>query len=163
MDADLLDLARRVGRALRERSLNLTTAESCTGGWIAKLVTDIAGSSAWFERGFVTYSDAAKQELLDVPAELLQRHGAVSAETVAAMARGALARSHARCAIAVSGVAGPEGGSPDKPVGTVWLGWALADGELRTRRFRFDGDREAVRRQSVAAALNGLLDVLGTG
>jgi nicotinamide-nucleotide amidase len=161
MPAALDELTHRLGDALQNRGLSLVTAESCTGGWIAKLITDIPGSSAWFERGFVTYSNAAKQELLGVPREVLDRHGAVSAETVTAMARGALARSHARVAVAVSGIAGPDGGSSDKPVGTVWLGWALTDGTLRTEHFRFSGDREAVRRQAVAAALFGLLDLLG--
>ncbi|MDQ2696486.1 MAG: nicotinamide-nucleotide amidohydrolase family protein, partial [Pseudomonadota bacterium] len=136
------------------------TAESCTGGWIAKVITDVAGSSAWFERGFVTYSNAAKAELLGVAEATLGGHGAVSGETVAAMAAGALSYSRADLAVAVSGVAGPDGGSPGKPVGTVWLAWAVRGGGCRTRRYVFAGDREAVRRQAVLAALEGILDVL---
>ncbi|MDX1606184.1 MAG: nicotinamide-nucleotide amidase [Candidatus Competibacterales bacterium] len=162
-DAALAALAVRVGRILEQRGWQLATAESCTGGWIAKLITDVAGSSAWFERGFVTYSNAAKHEQLDVPAALLERHGAVSAETVAAMARGALTRSAAQVALSVSGVAGPGGGSEHKPVGTVWLGWALQQGRVRTRHHVFAGDREAVRRQAVAAALAGLTDEFEAG
>jgi nicotinamide-nucleotide amidase len=136
------------------------TAESCTGGWIAKLITDVPGSSAWFERGFVTYSDIAKQEMLGVRETTLAAHGAVSAATVQEMALGALANSHAQVAVAVSGIAGPDGGSPEKPVGLVWLGWALEHGPAQCRRQVFPGDREAVRRQAVAAALQGLLDMV---
>ncbi len=156
----LTDLAAQLGKALEQQGRILTTAESCTGGWIAKVVTDVPGSSGWFEHGFVSYSNSAKQALLGVTSATLEQHGAVSAETVAEMAQGALRHSRADLAVAVSGVAGPDGGSPDKPVGTVWLAWAVRDGPMRTRRQVFPGDREAVRRQTVAIALEGLLDVL---
>jgi nicotinamide-nucleotide amidase len=138
----------------------LATAESCTGGWIAEVVTAIAGSSQWFERGFVTYSNDAKRELLGVQAATLAHYGAVSEATVREMAEGALARSRAQVAVAVSGVAGPGGGRLDRPVGTVCLGWAAAGAATRTLSMQFAGDREAVRRQAVAAALQGILDLL---
>ncbi len=162
-DDTLTRLAERVGHSLHRYGLQLATAESCTGGWIAKLITDVAGSSAWFERGFVTYSNAAKQELLAVPAATLATHGAVSADTVAAMVRGALTHSHAQLAVAVSGIAGPGGGVGDKPVGTVWLAWGRIHAVPETRRHRFAGDRDQVRRQAVAAALTGLLELLNAG
>lgn len=135
----------------------LACAESCTGGWLAKVCTDLPGSSAWFERGFVTYTNEAKQEMLGVAAETLQAHGAVSEETVAQMAAGALARSRAQVSVAISGIAGPGGGTLEKPVGTVCFGWALQGGATSTERHRFDGDREAVRAQAVRHALQGLL------
>lgn len=160
-DDDLRALAQRLAQRLTGGGLRLAVAESCTGGWIAKVLTDLAGSSQWFERGFVTYSNAAKQELLGVPAALLQSDGAVSEAVVRAMAQGALAASPAEVALAVSGIAGPAGGSADKPVGTVWLAWALPGAEVAAQRARFDGDREAVRRQTVALALEGLLARLG--
>jgi nicotinamide-nucleotide amidase len=138
------------------------TAESCTGGWIAKCVTDIAGSSAWLERGFVTYSNAAKQEMLGVASATLAVHGAVSEAVVAEMAAGALAHSHATVAVAVSGIAGPGGGTADKPVGTVCFAWALA-GRVEVATCRFAGDREQVRRDSVVHALAGLIGRLGDG
>lgn len=138
----------------------LAVAESCTGGWLAKCLTDRAGSSGWFERGFVTYSNAAKQEMLGVPAQTLERHGAVSEATVLAMAAGALAHSRADLAVAISGIAGPGGGLPGKPVGTVCFAWADRDGLRRAETRHFAGDRAAVRRQSVTHALQGLLDVL---
>jgi len=151
--------------ALAERLLArgewLTSAESCTGGWVAKVCTDLAGSSGWFERGFVTYSNAAKQELLGVSADTLATHGAVSEATVREMASGALAHSAAHWALAISGIAGPGGGSADKPVGMVWIAWAGPNGWQHTRCCYFDGDREAVRRQAVEAALQGLLEHLG--
>ncbi|QBQ56121.1 nicotinamide-nucleotide amidase [Nitrosococcus wardiae] len=153
-------LAQQLGKVLQARGLKVVTAESCTGGWVAKAITDIAGSSAWFERGFVTYSNEAKQEMLEVSAETLVHFGAVSEATVKEMARGALAHSRAEISIAVSGVAGPGGGSPDKPVGTVWFAWALKTGGEWTAGEGFPGDRDAVRRQSVERALRGLLDVL---
>jgi nicotinamide-nucleotide amidase len=161
---DSLDeLAGRVGNLLLEQSRLLATAESCTGGWVAKCITDIAGSSAWFDRGFVTYSNRAKQDMLDVAAATLEVHGAVSEATVGEMARGALMHSAADIAVAVSGIAGPDGGVPDKPVGTVWFAWVVSGGAPRVETRRFDGDREAVRRQAVARALEGLVDVLGAG
>ena len=138
----------------------MATAESCTGGWIAKALTDIAGSSQWFLEGFVTYSDRAKQQRLAVPRAVLEKHGAVSEATVRAMALGALKRAGATTAVAVTGIAGPGGAVPGKPVGTVWLGWAERRGRVirvavQLRQFR--GDREAVRRKTVRAALEGLL------
>ncbi len=159
-DAELNDLAAQLGLALRAREWTLATAESCTGGWVAKLLTDIAGSSAWFERGFVTYSDAAKQELLDVRAVTLKDFGAVSEQTAREMASGALVRSKTDVALAITGIAGPGGGSPDKPVGLVYFAWARRSGALRVAQQQFSGDREAVRRQAVAAALQGALRVL---
>ena len=160
MDRDLDALAARLGEALRARGQRLATAESCTGGWLAKVCTDLAGSSDWFECGFVTYANRAKRALLGVSPATLEAHGAVSAETVREMAEGARARGHADWSVAISGIAGPGGGTPDKPVGTVWLAWSGPDGWCRARRMCFDGDREAVRRASVRAALDGLLDAL---
>ena len=157
-DEALAMLTAAVAAELKVQGRMLATAESCTGGWIAKLCTDLAGSSAWFERGVVSYSNAAKQDLLEVPAARLARFGAVSEEVAADMARGALANSRADFAVAVTGIAGPDGGSPDKPVGTVCFGWALPDDIVETERHRFEGDRDAVRRATVATALNGLLD-----
>ena len=158
MARDTLErLAARVGARLKRRGLKLATAESCTGGWIAQAVTSIAGSSDWFERGFVTYSNEAKKELLGVRPSTLSRHGAVSEETAREMASGALRRSRAQVAIAVTGIAGPGGGTPEKPVGMVCFAWALKKGATRSAVRRFAGGRESVRRQSVAAALRGLL------
>jgi len=163
MTDDLYALATRVGQALQREQYRLVTAESCTGGWIAKVITDVPGSSGWFERGFVTYSNTAKTELLAVPDRVLTTHGAVSGETVAAMATGALDHSRGTLAVAVSGVAGPDGGTAGKPVGTVWLAWARRGEAPKTQRQVFAGDREAVRRQSVVVALEGVLDALGGG
>jgi nicotinamide-nucleotide amidase len=159
-DVALAALAARVGRRMLARECDVATAESCTGGWIAKSLTDIAGSSKWFIEGFVTYGNAAKQRRLGVPASTLRTRGAVSEATVRAMAYGALERSGARMAVAVTGIAGPGGAVPGKPVGTVWLGWAERRGRAihvaaQLRHFR--GDREAVRRKTVRAALEGLL------
>ncbi len=153
-------LAARVGAALQSHGLLLTTAESCTGGGIAQALTDIAGSSAWFERGFVTYSNLAKQQMLGVSEETLQRYGAVSEAVVREMAAGALRFSAAQVAVAVSGVAGPGGGSPEKPVGTVWLAWQLAAEQVMTRCLHLAGDRAAVRNQATEAALEGVLQLL---
>ena len=154
-------LARQVGEACRRRGVTLATAESCTGGGVAEAITRIAGSSQWFDRGFVTYANAAKQELLGVRAETLRAHGAVSEAVACEMAAGALARSSAGASVAVTGIAGPGGATPDKPVGLVWLAWADRGGRVQPRAFVFPGDRAAVRRQSVAVALQGLLDLLG--
>ncbi len=139
----------------------MATAESCTGGWIAQSLTALSGSSSWFDCGFVTYSNAAKQRLLGVPAELLipGGPGAVSKETVLAMTRGAITHSQATAAVAVSGIAGPDGGSAEKPVGTVWIAWQVDD-QADARCFQFDGDREAVRLATVEAALSGLVERL---
>jgi nicotinamide-nucleotide amidase len=157
------DLAGRVGGLLLEQNRKLATAESCTGGWVAKCITDIAGSSAWFDRGFVTYSNRAKQDMLGVAAATLEAQGAVSEATVSEMVRGALAHSAADIAVAVSGIAGPGGDVPGKPVGTVCLAWVVSGAPPCVETRHFDGDREAVRRQAVARALEGLLDVLGAG
>ena len=155
--AALEALAARVGNMLRTNGQTLATAESCTGGWAAQCLTAIAGSSDWFERGFVTYSNEAKQEMLGVAAETLALHGAVSEATAAAMAEGALAHSRADWALAITGIAGPGGGSPNKPVGLVCFAWAGRDGQLRVETRRFAGERNAVRAQAVAHALDGLL------
>ena len=144
---------------LQKKGWLMATAESCTGGMIAAACTDLAGSSNWFERGFVTYSNAAKSELLGVEAALIERHGAVSEAVARAMAQGAVARSQAQAAVSVTGVAGPGGGSADKPVGTVWFGWTTPAGTV-TEMKRFDGDRAAVRQASVAHALTRLLELL---
>lgn len=156
IDAQVAQLA----DVLRTRGLMLATAESCTGGLIAGACTDLAGSSDWFERGFVSYSNAAKTELLGVPAALVAAHGAVSEPVARAMAEGAVRHSRAQLAVAVTGVAGPGGGSADKPVGTVWFGWTLPGGTHSEMR-RFDGDRAAVRAATVRHALAGLLERLG--
>ena len=155
----LTELAAQVGQQLRAVAAQVSTAESCTGGGIAEAITRIPGSSAWFEAGYITYSNAQKTKQLAVPTELFGTVGAVSQAVVEAMVRGALAQSGARFAVAVSGVAGPDGGSPDKPVGTVWLAWGDGDKLFSSRR-QFSGDREAVRRQTVEAALAGLLRLL---
>lgn len=148
--------------AYRKRGLHIATAESCTGGMIAAALTDVAGSSDVFERGFVTYSNDAKQELIAVPPPILAKHGAVSAETAEAMARGALARSRADVAISVTGIAGPGGGSAEKPVGLVWFGIARKVGENLTVREIFPGDRTAIRQAAVARALQLLEDAVAS-
>lgn len=157
MDAALAALSTAVGDALRERSLTLATAESCTGGWAAQVVTHTAGSSAWFERGFVTYANEAKIEMLGVAPETLLKFGAVSPETALEMAVGAIKNSNALISLAITGIAGPSGGSPGKPVGTVCFAWCLRDQEAEAETCHFEGDREAVRRQAVIHALTGLL------
>jgi nicotinamide-nucleotide amidase len=155
-------LATRVGRRLKAKKRRLVSAESCTGGWVAQAVTSIAGSSAWFERGFVTYSNEAKRELLGVKAATLRKHGAVSEETAREMARGALARSRGTLALAVTGIAGPGGGSRAKPVGMVCFAW-INRKKLRSETRRFSGNRDSVRRKSVVHALQGVLDSLAGG
>lgn len=159
MPDPLTNLAALVGERLRARRALLVTAESCTGGWVAQAVTAIAGSSEWFERGFIVYSNAAKQELLAVRPETLGRHGAVSEETASELALGALERSNGTVSVAVTGVAGPSGGSATKPVGLVWFAWATGQ-QIKTESRQFPGDREAVRRQAVVRALEGVLEVL---
>ena len=156
----LTTLATLVGAKLRAKGLMLTTAESCTGGWVAQTVTAIAGSSEWFERGFVTYSNAAKMEMLRVKAGTLRKHGAVSEQTARAMAVGALAHSRAQVAVAITGIAGPTGGSPEKPVGMVCFAWAVTDAKISAQTRHFKGDRESVRRQSVRVALQGVVELL---
>ena len=157
MDTQFDELSRKIGAALKQQSLTLATAESCTGGWVAQVVTLTSGSSAWFDRGFITYSNDAKVEMLGVSPECITDYGAVSEETAAEMAAGALVNSNAMFSLAVSGVAGPSGGSPDKPVGTVCFAWCKLGEEPQTERHHFDGDRESVRRQAVIQALEGLL------
>jgi nicotinamide-nucleotide amidase len=149
-------LAERVGAALQAKGYLLTTAESCTGGGISQAVTEIAGSTSWFDCGFVVYSNASKTELVDVPAAMLAQHGAVSEEVAAAMAQGALANSNAHVALSTTGIAGPSGAVPGKPVGTVCFGWAKGD-HVHTERLVFQGDRHGVREQTVRHALEGLL------
>ena len=160
MDNPLYKLAADVGSALKARALTLATADSCTGGWIGEAVTAVPGSSDWYERGFITYTNVAKREMLGVAAATLEKFGAVSEETVKAMVMGALAHSHAQIAVAVSGVAGPSGGTPAKPVGTVCIAWAMREGAPIAETQYFAGDREAVRRQSVACALTGVLALM---
>lgn len=155
-------LAKRVAERLKAKRCKLVTAESCTGGWAAQVATSIAGSSDWFERGFVTYSNDAKQELLGVAAATLKEHGAVSEETAREMALGALARSKGSVSLAITGIAGPTGGSAAKPVGTVCFAWA-AQGVARSETRHFKGDRESVRRQSVVRALEGVIETLDGG
>lgn len=157
MDAQLNQLSHQIGLALTRLNLTLATAESCTGGWVAEVVTHTPGSSAWFDRGFITYANDAKVEMLGADPETIARYGAVSQETAAEMAAGALVNSNALIALAVSGVAGPSGGSPDKPVGTVCFAWCKLGDEPQTERHHFDGDRESVRHQAVVCALTGLL------
>lgn len=152
-------LVERLAAQLQQRQWMLATAESCTGGLIAGACTDLSGSSNWFERGFVTYSNAAKTELLGVPAALIEKLGAVSEPVAQAMAEGAVRQSHAQVAVAVTGVAGPTGGTPDKPVGLVWFGYALP-GQLLTEKMHFPGDRAAVRAATVHHALSRLLELM---
>jgi len=163
LDSQLFDLAVRAGQSLKDRGWMLVTAESCTGGWVAEAVTMISGSSAWFERGFVTYTDLAKQEMLGVQSATLAQHGAVSEPTVREMAAGALARSRGDVAVSVSGVAGPTGGTPAKPVGMVCLGWSVRGREAISVTRHFPGDREAVRRSAVIDALEGLIQLARGG
>ena len=155
----VIELAARVGQSLQKRGLLLTTAESCTGGGVAQAITDIAGSSDWFECGFITYSNASKTELLDVPAALIAQHGTVSEEIAAAMAQGALSNSNAHVTLSTTGIAGPGGAVPGKPVGTVCFGWAKGE-ELHTERLVLSGDRQQIREQTVMHALRGLLRFL---
>jgi nicotinamide-nucleotide amidase len=153
-------LAQYLGLLLSQHEMMLTTAESCTGGGVAQAITDIAGSSRWFERGFVTYTNTAKIEMLGVSPDTLMQHGAVSEATVREMVAGALAHSHAQIALAVSGIAGPSGGTPDKPVGTVWFAWGIADETILAQRHQLQGDRAAIRQQSVDIALQGAISLL---
>ncbi len=157
-DAALHGLAREVGAALLARRVSLAVAESCTGGWLAKCLTDIPGSSQWFERGYVTYSNAAKQESLGVQAEVLRRFGAVSRETAEQMADGVLKASAASMAVAITGVAGPDGGTADKPVGLVWFARSERGRPTVALEVRFRGDRDSIRRHAVARALQLILD-----
>ncbi len=148
---------------LLQHDIMLTTAESCTGGGISHLLTSLPGSSAWFERGFVTYSNEAKQDMLGVAALTLEKYGAVSEECAAEMASGAVTHSRAEVAVSVTGIAGPDGGSPGKPVGTVCFGWCRREADRLTAMHVFKGDREAVRQQSISMAIQGLIELLDTG
>jgi nicotinamide-nucleotide amidase len=159
-EARLHELATDIGARLQRAGHTVVTAESCTGGWIAKTFTDIPGCSTWFDSGIVAYSYEAKQALLGVRPETLLKHGAVSEECVLEMVSGALIHSGAGAAVAVTGIAGPGGGTDEKPVGTVWIAWKRRGGYPQMRRFQFDGDREMVRRRTVAAALEGLQKIL---
>ena len=160
-DPEILQLCTDLAQALKTQGAMMATAESCTGGLIAACCTGLSGSSDWFERGFVTYSNAAKTEQLGVPAQLIEAHGAVSEPVARAMALGTLAHSKAQASVAVTGVAGPTGGSADKPVGLVWFGWAVGE-QAWTECRRFDGDRDAVRAATVRHGLGGLLERLTT-
>jgi len=154
-------LASQVGSALKSHGLKLVTAESCTGGGVAQAVTDVAGSSSWFERGFITYSNLSKQQMLGVSEETLRQHGAVSEATVREMVVGALANSAAQVALAVSGIAGPDGGTQDKPVGTVWFAWGIEQGLTLARVHHLAGNRSEVRTRAVNIALQGVIELLG--
>jgi len=160
MDTDLESLSSAVGAMLSRQKLMLACAESCTGGWVSEIVTATPGSSAWFERGFVTYSNAAKQEMLGVGQNILEACGAVSEETARAMAQGALTHSHAQIALAITGTAGPGGGSSGKPLGTVCFAWCRTGESASSETQHFSGTREAIRRQAAVHALNGLLTLL---
>jgi len=160
MDDELTALAAELAGRLKQAGCSLVTAESCTGGGLAHILTTIPGSSAWFERGFVSYSNLSKHEMLGVSSDTLAQHGAVSEATAQAMVEGALSHSHAEVAVAITGIAGPAGGSADKPVGTVFIAWTGRKRQARVRRYAFPGDRERIRRQSMAAALEGLLRYL---
>jgi len=157
MDNELLELAQQLGRLLKAKEGKIVTAESCTGGWIAQIITEIPGSSAWFDRGFVTYSNTAKVQMLRVKPETLEKFGAVSAETVNEMVNGALANSDATCAIAVTGIAGPNGGTSEKPVGTVFIAWKWKNGATEIVKKQFSGNRHQIRAQTVKAAIEGVL------
>lgn len=153
-------LAAQVGGLLKSHGVMLATAESCTGGGVAQAITEIAGSSAWFERGFVTYSNLSKQQMLGVEAATLEQYGAVSDAVVREMVAGALRYSAAQLALAVSGIAGPDGGTPDKPVGTVWFAWEIKNSVMQTQRYQLAGNRSEVRAQAVRIALQGVIDML---
>ena len=156
----IYSLSTEVGELLKRQGLRLALAESCTGGWITKCITDVPGSSDWFDRAFITYSNDAKCEMLDIPASLIDHYGAVSEAVVRAMVEGAIRTSSADVAISVSGIAGPGGGSKEKPVGSVWFGWHKTGEDTVARLMKFDGDRDAVRRSAVEHALSGLINLL---
>jgi len=153
-------LAAQVGELLKSHGLMLATAESCTGGGVAQAITEVAGSSAWFERGFVTYSNLSKQQMLGVREATLRQHGAVSEMTVREMVEGALQHSTAQVALAVSGIAGPDGGTAEKPVGTVWFAWGIKQGETHAQRYQLDGNRAEIRAKAVHIALQGIANLL---
>jgi nicotinamide-nucleotide amidase len=157
---DIENMAIQIGSALKSHGLVLATAESCTGGAVASAITDIAGSSEWFERGFITYSNEAKREMLGVAQDTLMRYGPVSEAVVREMVAGALCYSHAQVALAVSGIAGPAGGTPDKPVGTVWFAWGIKEGQCVVCLHHLSGNRAEIRMQSVGIAFQGVLELL---
>ncbi len=157
MEPELFELAGLLGQLLKAKGKTVATAESCTGGWIAQTITDVPGSSVWFDRGFVTYSNAAKVDMLAVNPQTLGQYGAVSAETATEMAKGTLAHSHADIAVAVTGIAGPEGGTAEKPVGTVFIAWADKNGQAKWVKRQFTGDRRQIREQTVRCAIEGML------
>lgn len=159
-DQTLNHLAKQVGLALTRQGLMLASAESCTGGWLGQTVTSIPGSSAWYESGFITYNVNSKQEMLGISAKTLKEYGEVSEQTAREMAHGAVARSSAQVAVSITGIAGPGGGTPKKPVGMVCFAWEIKDNHIRSETRHFSGDREAVRQQSVAVALQGLITML---
>ncbi|RMH11863.1 MAG: CinA family protein [Gammaproteobacteria bacterium] len=160
-DSESIQLARQLGLLLVRRGWKIATAESCTGGSIGMILTEVAGSSQWYDRGFITYSNAAKSELLGIPAAMIEDHGAVSREVARAMVVGALQHSQGDCAVSVTGIAGPSGGTPEKPVGTVLIGWAVRE-KVSSEAFLFVGDRHQIRKQSVKAALCGMIRRLRT-
>lgn len=157
---DLLKLSEQLGKLLQEKNYFLTTAESCTGGMLSQYITAISGSSKWFDRGFVTYSNEAKEELLSVPKDIIDKFGAVSEQTAVAMVEGALKHSRAQCSISITGIAGPEGGTFEKPVGTVWIGWSIANQSTRTKEYHFIGSRDQIRNQAVCKALKCACDII---
>ncbi|MDO9169717.1 MAG: CinA family protein [Methylobacter sp.] len=156
MESELFKLAEQLGRLLKASGKTIATAESCTGGWIAQTITEIPGSSAWFDRGFVTYSNAAKVQMLGISVQLLEDYGAVSAEAATAMAAGVLSHSNADIAVAVTGIAGPDGGTPEKPVGTVFIAWAHKNGTAKVVKKQFSGNRRQIRAQTVKSAIEGM-------
>lgn len=160
MGKELEKLATELNKRLGNRGAVMASAESCTGGWVAKAMTDVPGSSSCFDRAFVTYSNEAKQEMLGVDLETLEQHGAVSESVVREMVRGALDRSRASAVVAVSGIAGPDGGTEEKPVGTVWLAWGVRDGAITASKELFLGEREAIRYQASVAALQGMMHLI---
>lgn len=160
MDDSLYSLVEKTGQLLLRHKILLCTAESCTGGWIAQALTSVPGSSAWFERGFVSYSNLAKEQMLSVPVAVLEQYGAVSEEVVKAMAQGAVNASASHLSVAVSGIAGPDGGTADKPVGLVWIAWGQKRGYVEAQAFQFSGDREQVRYAAATRALEGVVSRL---
>lgn len=159
-DSELKQLAQDLGMKLQSRQWSVATAESCTGGLVGQLLTSLPGCSGWFERGFITYSNASKEEMLGVSSATLQTFGAVSEETASEMASGALAHSHAQVSLSITGIAGPDGGTPQKPVGMVCYGWALKDGMVLSSTCRLSGDREEIRTRAAAAAIRGLIELI---
>lgn len=160
MTVNIENLAEKVGEVLKKQGLKLVTAESCTGGGLSYWITSIAGSSDWFDRGFITYSDEAKRDLLNVSGKTLKTYGAVSKQTALEMAKGALQNSEANFSIAITGIAGPAGGTQEKPVGTVWIAWASEDFPTSTSVEIFSGDRQAIRARAIEKALETLIEIL---